>query len=141
MEDESLVEIAEVEAALGANTRLNDGKVGPDGAFWVGTIDQRPRPVADPMGALYRVTPAGKVEQKVTGLYTSNGLAFSPDGRSMFHTDSHKAWIDRWDLDVDSGAITNRTRIAQMTEATAGRTAAPPTRTATTGALASRRSA
>jgi sugar lactone lactonase YvrE len=24
-------------------TRLNDGKVGPDGAFWVGSIDDRGR--------------------------------------------------------------------------------------------------
>ena len=116
--DESLVPIAEIESELGKTTRLNDGKVGPDGAFWVGSMDERPRPVADPMAALYRVTADGKVEQKVTGLYTSNGLAFSPDGRAMFHTDSHIAWIDRWDFDPATGAISNRTRIAQLTEAT-----------------------
>ena len=35
--------------------RLNDGKVGPDGCFWVGSMDERtPR---QKTGALYRVTP------------------------------------------------------------------------------------
>ena len=116
--DGSLVQVAEIESGHGKNTRLNDGKVGPDGAFWVGSIDERPRPVEVPLAALYRVTADGKVEVKVTGLYTSNGLAFSPDGKSMFHTDSHAAWIDRWDFDPASGAISNRTRIAQQSEAT-----------------------
>jgi len=108
--------IAEIETALGPVTRLNDGKVGPDGAFWIGSMDERPRPVSDPKGALYRVTADGRVEQKVTGLFTSNGLAFSPDGRSMFHTDSYGRWIDRWALDPATGAISNRTRIATPTE-------------------------
>jgi sugar lactone lactonase YvrE len=108
--------VAEVDAALGPTTRLNDGKVGPDGAFWIGSMDERPRPVSDPQGALYRVTADGCVERKVTGLFTSNGLAFAPDGRHMFHTDSYGRWIDRWDFDAATGAISNRTRIAEMTE-------------------------
>jgi sugar lactone lactonase YvrE len=108
--------IADLGDAVGKVTRLNDGKVGPDGAFWVGSMDERPRPVSDPQGALFRVTADGKVEQKVTGLFTSNGLAFSPDGRHMFHTDSYGRWIDRWDLDPANGAITNRTRIAMLSD-------------------------
>ena len=46
--------IAEIEAD-NPDTRLNDGKVGPDGAFWVGTMDDRDVPRKDPIGALYRV--------------------------------------------------------------------------------------
>lgn len=108
--------IAEIEANLGSTTRLNDGKVGPDGAFWIGSMDERPRPVSNPQGALYRVTADGKVEQKVTGLFTSNGLAFAPDGRAMFHSDSYGRWVDRWDLDPATGAIANRKRIVTQTE-------------------------
>jgi sugar lactone lactonase YvrE len=115
--DGSQVQIAEIEVERGANTRLNDGKIGPDGAFWIGSMDARPRPVSDPMAAVYRVTADGKVEQKISGLYTSNGLAFSPDGRRMYHTDTHPGWIDRWDFDPASGAISNRTRIAVLTDA------------------------
>ena len=109
--------IAEIEAGR-QGTRLNDGKVGPDGAFWVGSMDDRDRPVKEPIGSLYRVAAGGRVERKVEGLVVSNGLAFSADGRTMFHSDSRAKWIDRWDLDPASGAIANRKRIAEMTEET-----------------------
>jgi sugar lactone lactonase YvrE len=92
--------------------RLNDGKVGPDGAFWVGTMHDVASPDRKPVGALYRVDADGRVERKVEGLKVSNGLAWSPDGRTMFHSDSSAPWIDRWDFDPATGAISNRTRIA-----------------------------
>ena len=77
------------------HNRLNDGKVAPDGAFWVGSMD------ADtaqrrPSGALYRVDPSGKVERKSTGLKVSNGLAWSADGATMYHSDSSLQWIKRY---------------------------------------------
>jgi len=93
--------------------RLNDGKVGPDGAFWVGSMAKKegnnPRPAA---GALYRVDAEGRLERKVDGIATANGLAFSPDGTTMFHTDTSGPWIDRWKIDAATGAISDRTRIA-----------------------------
>ncbi len=93
--------------------RLNDGKVGPDGAFWVGSMDDRPD--KEPVAALYRVTADGSVERKVDGLTVSNGLGWSGDGRTMFHSDSRAAWIDRYDCDPATGALSNRTRIAELT--------------------------
>ena len=116
--DESFTEIARIETERGQDTRLNDGKVGPDGAFWVGTMDDRARPSKEPIGALYRVTADGKVERKVGALMISNGLAFSPDGKTMFHSDSRAGWLDRWDIDPATGAITNRKRIAKIDDAT-----------------------
>jgi len=98
--------------------RLNDGKVGPDGAFWVGSMDDGPTKVKTPIGSLYRVTPDGKAERKVDGIKVSNGLAFSADGQTLFHSDSRGPWIDRWDLDPKTGAISNRTRIAELDDAT-----------------------
>lgn len=87
--------------------RLNDGKVGPDGAFWVGSMHTQSM-----TAALYRITGDGRAERKVEGLGTSNGLAFSEDGRTLFHSDSKQQWIDRWDLDPATGEISNRTRVA-----------------------------
>lgn len=95
-------------------TRLNDGRVGPDGAFWVGSMNERPQ--KEPIAALYRVDPRGTVERKVEGLATSNGLAWTADGEVMFHSDSRGPWIDRWRFDRESGAISERTRIATLTE-------------------------
>jgi sugar lactone lactonase YvrE len=96
-----------------AHNRLNDGKVGPDGAFWVGSMDDRPE--KEPSGCLYRVTADGVSTLKVEGLFVSNGLAWSPDGTTMYHSDSRGPWIDAYDFDVTSGAIANRRRIATQT--------------------------
>jgi sugar lactone lactonase YvrE len=96
-----------------STNRLNDGKVGPDGAFWVGSMDENsPR---QPLGALYRVTADGKIEKRSQGYAVSNGLAWSPDGRIMYHSDSTGAIIQRWDFDPATGAQTNHRIIAKLT--------------------------
>ena len=105
------------------DTRLNDGKVGPDGAFWVGSMDDRGKPASErkPVGSLYRVDGSGRVEKKIEGLIVSNGLAWSGDGRFMFHTDSSGRWIDRWSFDPATGAISARQRIVADIGETDGR--------------------
>lgn len=92
--------------------RLNDGKVGPDGAFWVGSMDENsPR---QPKGALYRVTADGRIEKKSEGYAVSNGLAWSPDGRIMYHSDSTSAIIEAWDFDPATGGVTGHRVIARL---------------------------
>lgn len=95
------------------DTRLNDGKVGPDGAFWVGSMDDRGKPASEglPLGSVYRVDGTGHVDKKIEGLFVSNGLAWSADGRTMFHTDTRGPWIDRWRFDPVTGSLGERTRI------------------------------
>jgi sugar lactone lactonase YvrE len=96
-----------------ATNRMNDGKVGPDGAFWVGSMDENsPR---QPLGALYRVTADGWIEKKSEGYAVSNGLAWSPDGRIMYHSDSTTANIEAWDFDASNGGMTNHRVIAKLT--------------------------
>lgn len=95
------------------HTRFNDGKVGPDGAFWVGTIDENsPR---QKIAALYRVTPDGRIERQESGYANSNGLAWSVDGRTMYHADSGPGVIEAWDFEPASGARTNRRVLATLT--------------------------
>ena len=118
--DGSFVLLAEIEKDR-TDTRLNDGKVGPDGAYSVGSMDNRGGAVLEPIGSLYRVEASGTVEKKIDGLIVSNGLAFAPDGRTMFHSDSRGKWIDRWDLDPATGAIANRKRIVDLDDATGPR--------------------
>lgn len=97
-------------------SRLNDGKIGPDGAFWIGSMDARPQREA--ISKLYRVTADGKAEIKAERFEISNGLAWTADAATMFHTDSRGPWIDRYDFDVETGSISNRTRIADLDEET-----------------------
>ena len=93
--------------------RFNDGKVGPDGCFWVGSMDENsPR---QKTAALYRVTPDGKVERKGEGYAVSNGLAWSPDGRIMYHSDSTAGIIESWSFDVRTGALSNHKVLATLT--------------------------
>lgn len=94
--------------------RLNDGKVGPDGCFWVGSMhDRRP---AKPTGALYRITPAGECSMVLQGIHVSNGLAWGPDGRTMYHADSRGPFIKAYDFDVATGAMSNARTIAEPDE-------------------------
>lgn len=88
-------------------TRLNDGKIGPDGAFWVGTMDDvSPR---TPIGNLYRIDASGKVQQIATDLRTSNGLAWSPDTKTMYHSDTGSGVIYTYEFDNQSGTASNQT--------------------------------
>jgi len=84
-------------------SRLNDGRVAPDGRFWVGTIDQ-----SGGSGAahLYRYDERGLMSF-VDRITISNGLAFSPDGRWMYHTDTPSRIIKRYALDPNSGDISD----------------------------------
>lgn len=109
------VDLARIEADI-ATSRTNDGKVGPDGAFWVGTMDERPD--KQPVAALYRVTADGAVERKIDGLKVSNGIAWSADGRTMFHSDSRGPWLDCWSFDPATGAIADRKRLVVLDDAT-----------------------
>lgn len=108
------IPLAEIALPAGV-AKLNDGKVGPDGAFWVGGLAEA-APSRQPIASLYRVTADGRIEEKVRGgIKVSNGLAWSPDGRTMYHSDSQGGWIDAWSFDASSGAIGNRRRLREHT--------------------------
>jgi len=114
------IDTGNIEALAGplgqpATVRLNDGKVGPDGCFWVGGLDYNRPKTAD--GALWRITPDGRAERKADGYMTANGLAWSPDGTKMFHTDTRPGRIDLWDFDAATGAIANKRSIVTLADA------------------------
>jgi sugar lactone lactonase YvrE len=96
--------------------RLNDGKVGPDGAFWVGSMDASGE--ANPAGTLYRFAPDGSVTVVTEGFRISNGLAWDAAGSRMYHSDSRGIWVDTYDFDPATGAATNRRRWLDLDEAT-----------------------
>jgi len=105
--------LCEIESQMPEN-RLNDGKVGPDGRFWVGSMHDSPR--REPRGSLYRVDASGRVEKVLAGLCVSNGLAWTKDAGRMCLSDSAAAWIDRFDFDPRSGELRNRRRLASLSE-------------------------
>jgi sugar lactone lactonase YvrE len=114
-QDESLTFLVHPEPELTTVNRMNDGKVGPDGSFWVGSLhDASPR---KPTGALYRITPQGGCARVVEGVHVSNGLAWTADGRTMTHADSTPGSITAYDFDAATGAVSNARRLATLSEA------------------------
>ena len=81
---------------------FNDGTCDPAGRLWIGT---RHRDASQPDGALYRVGTDLAITRIRGGLVVSNGIAFSPDGRTMYHIDSRLGRIDAYDFDVDTGTV------------------------------------
>lgn len=92
-------------------TRFNDGKVAPDGRFWVGTMDDERH--SRPLGALYRFDPDESLHTMAEQIVISNGLAWSPDGRTMYHADTAAQVIHAYDYDLGTGAIANRRVLAE----------------------------
>jgi sugar lactone lactonase YvrE len=96
--------------------RFNDGRCDRQGRFWAGTMVQDAT-APHPAGKLYRYdAQAGLSEPVVDGLCTQNGLAWSPDGRTMYLSDSHTSSRLIWafDYDIDEGAPANRRVFADL---------------------------
>ncbi|MBO0902863.1 SMP-30/gluconolactonase/LRE family protein [Jiella sonneratiae] len=93
-----------------ATNRFNDGRTDPRGRFVLGTIDE----TGDGGTAgLYRYDRRG-LERIEGGIMTSNGLAFSPDGRTMYHSDTPRFAVYAYDYDEETGAATNRRVFARL---------------------------
>lgn len=97
----SLLQIAQAPYDT-ATTRFNDGRVDCAGRFWVGTLyEPRNRPAA----AMYYLE-RGRVHQAWEGGMTnSNGLAFAPDQRRMYHADTASHTIRRMAFDPASAQV------------------------------------
>ncbi|CAN7545490.1 SMP-30/gluconolactonase/LRE family protein [Rhizobacter sp. LjRoot28] len=96
--------------------RFNDGKCDPQGRFWVGTLSDAREPVA----ALYRFDAQHELTEMVGGLTVANGLAFSPDGRTLYHSDTTAHAIYAADFEPTRGTLSNRRVFAQFPKKDAG---------------------
>jgi sugar lactone lactonase YvrE len=102
-------------AELTPAMRFNDGRCDRQGRFWAGTMF-RDMAAARPDGRLYRYDAQGLSGAVVSELVTQNGLAFSPDGRTMYLSDSHPSRRRVWafDYDIAEGVPHNRRLFADM---------------------------
>ena len=65
--------------------RLNDATVAPDGHLWFGTMDDAEAAVT---GRIYRLDADGVCRARTAPVAITNGPAFSPDGGTLYHTDT-----------------------------------------------------
>jgi sugar lactone lactonase YvrE len=100
-------------------TRFNDGKTDRQGRFWSGTTFEVPGRKPERIGSLYRLDPDLTAHRIVEGIGSSNGLAWSPDGRAMYFADSYGGAVWAFDVDTATGDVHNR-RVFIDTEPTGG---------------------
>ncbi len=104
-------------ADLGEGMRFNDGRCDRQGRFWSGTMFMD-MGQARPVGKLYRYDSRGISKPMVADLLTQNGLGFSPDGRTMYLSDSHplRRMVWAFDYDIDDGVPSKRRVFADLTK-------------------------
>jgi sugar lactone lactonase YvrE len=96
-------------------TRANDGKADPAGRFWVGTIyeprDQR-------LARLYSVQFHGDqppvIREMAGDAVTANGLAWSPDARTVYWSDTPHHVIHAWRWDAAGNVLSSRRVLRQF---------------------------
>ena len=93
-----------------ATERFNDGKADPQGRFWVGTIYEPRHPA---QAALYCLAD-GRLERRAGGVTVSNGLAFSPDGRTLYWSDTKAHTVYAFDFDGQDGSLSRQRVWAQF---------------------------
>lgn len=107
--------IAEVESELPRN-RLNEGVVGPDGAFWVGTmqdnigLDGTPQAISAKMGRLYRYAGGELCSVSDDRFGITNTLIWTEDGR-LITADTEDNTIYSYALDDKSWSLHDRRTI------------------------------
>ena len=94
--------------------RFNDGRCDRAGRFWVGNM-VRDMGANLAAGAIARLDARGLHDTGITGLYTPNGLAFDPDGRGMWWSDSHPLSQRIWHAPLhDDGTLGARRLVLDM---------------------------
>jgi D-xylonolactonase len=107
--DVGIFVVASPESHLPEN-RFNDGKIGPDRRYWAGTMHDLE---VHTSGSLYAFSSNGGVTLLDSGYRVTNGPAFSPDGRTVYHTDSTLQTVYAFDLSPE-GQVRNKRLFVQF---------------------------
>lgn len=104
-----------------ATVRANDGKCDALGRFWVGTVDETKTQNA---AALYSIDcRGGRAPQVVCharDALTANGLAWSPDGRTLYWADTPRHVVHAWEFDAEANTLTAHSPFQQFLPKPAG---------------------
>lgn len=93
-----------------AHERFNDGKCDPQGRFWTGTIYE-PRDAAK---ATLHCWAGGQLAKRAGEATVANGLAWSPDGRTMYWTDTTAHTIYAFDFEPSTGELSGKRVFARF---------------------------
>jgi hypothetical protein len=94
-----------------AKLRFNDGKCDPAGRFWMGSMFE---PRDQDAAVLYALQADGRLEAKADHATVANGLAWSPDGRTLYWSDTGAHCIRAWDYDLHTQTMSRERVFAQF---------------------------
>jgi sugar lactone lactonase YvrE len=100
--------------------RSNDARCDAFGRLWLGTMQNNfaangdARDLTQSSGSLFRIQADGRNLEMLSNIGISNGLAWSPDAKTMYFADSIKNQIDAWDFDLKLGTISNRRLFSKL---------------------------
>jgi sugar lactone lactonase YvrE len=103
-----------------ATVRANDGKCDALGRFWVGTIDE---PKASKAAALFSIdcrNGSPVVQRQAGDALTGNGLAWSPDNRTLYWSDTPNHVVHAWDYDLAANQLSGHRHFVECAPKPAG---------------------
>jgi sugar lactone lactonase YvrE len=86
--------------------RFNDGKADTEGRFWTGTIDETRTAANAQLWSLDCRGTTAHLNAKAGGATTGNGLAWSPDARTVYWADTPSHRIRAWDWNAEENTLT-----------------------------------
>ena len=99
----------QIEGAYEQERRFNDAIADPMGRVYAGTMS-----LQDYTGRLYRINRDGTVVSLLENVKNSNGMAFSPDHKKLFFTETKASKIHVFDYDQATGSLTNQCTFADI---------------------------
>jgi len=85
-------------------TRFNDGRTDRQGRLWAGTMVED-QDKASYKGSLYCLNHDLNVTKTIGDLSIPNSLCWSPDGKTMYHTDTPTLKINQYEFDTENGTF------------------------------------
>jgi L-arabinonolactonase len=88
--------------------KLHECHCDRQGRFWVGAFDHGFLHDRNSAKASFYRLDGNRLTPVIDGIQVANGLAFSPDGRTMYAASSPNKKVEAFDLDPATGAVSNR---------------------------------
>lgn len=112
LDTEEFTVLSDIEANMPEN-RFNDGKCGPNGNFWVGSMHLEQ---SKPNASLYKINAKGEAKQMLKNITISNGIVWSKDQKTMYYIDTPTKKIRAFDFDIKTSTISNERVVVEVDE-------------------------
>jgi sugar lactone lactonase YvrE len=100
------------------NNRFNDGKCDFQGRYFSGTMNSKDWD--QPSGHLFCYEKDKAPRAVLSEVICSNGMGWSPDGKTMYHSESFRYAIFAYDFDTATGNLSNRRLFAEIDRKSGG---------------------